>query len=70
FFGQMSEAGPITVQPVMRQISTDYDLGSTKSMVENVWEQFNYMSITNPADSAAWEFSDINGSEFGFERTE
>jgi hypothetical protein len=54
------------IDPVVRIGSTDYSgelsyLGNSYNGKTRIWER-------NPSDSGQWEYSDVNGAEFGFKK--
>lgn len=58
-----TDAGSRTLNPAFRIAGTDYD-GTAQTLGTSYLQQYQVYN-TNPATSAAWTPSDVNGAEFG-----
>lgn len=58
-----TDAGSRSFNPAFRIAGTDYD-GTAQSLGTN-YQGYSQVYTTNPATSAAWTPSDVNGAEFG-----
>lgn len=63
---QKSTAGTRQGRVFTRISGTNYN-GDDEYVPAFGWNGFSHLWVLNPADSAAWEDSDVNGAEFGVE---
>ena len=64
FFRIKSFSGDISAKASIKSGSTVSD-GSEVSRDDNAWETYSYEFATNPDDSAAWEWADIDALQIG-----